>query len=206
MCTPAKEFGIQKPVPSAAAILLVGCLLTLTAPASAIATEKQVFEAEAAELIGGASQAADGAASGGFLVDLSQPGQGAKFGGLPAASKLAIRYASVSVGTISVTVNDQPACKVNVHSSGALTNSFLNAIIELTIPAKATLTISLATNDVATHIDNIIVGDGNLGLLPDIWNLPPLPAAARGDREARCCDQRGQRHGTASAHINAIRS
>ena len=91
---------------------------------------------------------------------------------------MAIRYASVKVGTISVAVNDQPARKVNVHSSGALTNSFLNAIIELAIPAKATLTISLATNDVAVNIDRIIVGDGDLGLPPDIWNLPPLPVAA----------------------------
>ena len=51
----------------------------------------------------------------------------------------------MSVGTISVAVNDQPARKVNVHSSGALTNSFLNAIIDIAIPAKATLTISVAT-------------------------------------------------------------
>ena len=84
----------------------------------------------------------------------------------------------MSAGTISVAVNDQPARKVNVHSSGALTNSFLNAIIELAIPAKATLTISLATNDVAVNIDRIVVGDGDLGLPPDIWNLPPLPVAA----------------------------
>jgi hypothetical protein len=90
---------------------------------------------------------------------------------------LAIRYASTNVGTISVAVNDQPARKVNVHSSGALTNSFLNAIIELAIPAKAALTISVATNDVAVNIDRIIVGDGDLGLPPDIWNLPPLPVA-----------------------------
>ena len=83
-----------------------------------------------------------------------------------------------NVGTISVAVNDLPARKVNVHSSGALTNSFLNAIIELAIPAKATLTISLANNDVAVNIDKIIVGDGDLGLPPDIWNLPPLPVAA----------------------------
>jgi hypothetical protein len=40
------------------------------------------------------------------------------------------------------------------------------------------LTISLATNDVAVNIDQIIVGDGDLGLPPDIWNLPPLPVAA----------------------------
>jgi len=91
---------------------------------------------------------------------------------------LAIRYASTNVGTISVAVNDQPARKVNVHSSGALMNSFLNAIIDLPIPARATLTISVATNDVAVNVDKIIVGNGDLGLRPDIWNLPPLPVAA----------------------------
>ena len=137
-----------------------------------------MFEAESAKRIGGASKVADRGASGGHLVGLSKPGQGVKFTRLPAASKLAIRYASVEVGTISVAVNDQPARKVNVHSSGALTNSFLNAIIDIAIPAKATLTISLATNDVAVNIDQIIVGDGDLGLPPDIWNLPPLPVAA----------------------------
>src|SRR5208337_2837625 len=111
------------------------------------------------------------------LVGLSKPGQGVKFAGLPAAGKLAIRYASVEAGTISVAVNDQPARKVNIHSSGAPTNSFLNAIIDIAIPAKAALTISLATNDVAVNIDRILVGDGDLGLPPDIWNLPPLPVA-----------------------------
>ncbi|MGA2174175.1 MAG: alpha-L-fucosidase [Verrucomicrobiota bacterium] len=159
-------------------IFLVGSLLTFSAPASAIAAEKQMFEAETAELIGGASKVADGAASGGYLVGLSKPGQGVKFGGLPVAGKLAIRYASVEVGTISVAVNDQPARKLNVHSSGAVTGSFLHAIIDVAIPAGAILTVSLATNDVAVNVDRIVVGDGDLGLPPDIWNLPALPVAA----------------------------
>ena len=158
-------------------IFLVGSLLTFSAFTSAIAADKHVFEVKAAKRIGGASKVADRDASGGSLVGLSKPGQGVKFTKLPAASKLAIRYASVSVGTISVAVNDQPARKVNVHSSGALTNSFLYAIIDLAIPAKAVLTITLATNDVAMNIDRIVVGDGDLGLPPDIWNLPSLPVA-----------------------------
>lgn len=159
-------------------IFLVGSLLLLSSFTSATAADKHTFEAESAKRIGGASKVTDRGASGGHLVGLSKPGQGIKFTRLPAAGKLAIRYASTNVGTISVAVNDQPACKVNVHSSGALTNSFLNAIIDLAIPAKATLTISLATNDVAANIDKIIVGDGDLGLPPDIWNLPSLPVAA----------------------------
>jgi len=145
---------------------------------SAVAAATHGFEAEKATPIGGASKITDRGASGKSTVELSKAGDSIKFARLPAAGKLAIRYGSVSVGTISVTVNDRPARKVNVHSSGALTNSFLNAIIELSIPAKATLTISLATNDVAVTVDKIIVGNGDLELPPDIWNLPPLPVAA----------------------------
>jgi hypothetical protein len=105
-------------------IFLAGFLLIL-ASTSAIAAEKRTFEAQAAESVGGASKVADGAASGGYLVSLTKPGAGIKFAGLPATGKLAIRYASVNAGTISIAINDQPARKVNVHSSGALTVSFL---------------------------------------------------------------------------------
>ncbi len=115
--------------------------------------------------------------SAGSPAGLIKPGQSVKFAGLPASGKLAIRYASTEVGTISVAVNDQPPRKVNVHSSGALTGSFLDAIIELAIPAQATLTISVADDNVAVNIDRIIVGNKVLGLPPDIWNLPPLPVA-----------------------------
>jgi alpha-L-fucosidase len=158
-------------------IFLIGFPLFLAAFTSAIAAEKQTFAAKSAELVGGASYVVDRGASQGSLIGLSKAGEGVKFTGLPAASKLAIRYASTNAGTISIAVNGQPARKVNVHSSGALTNSFLNAIIEVAIPAEATLTISLATNDVEMNIDIITVGNGDLGLRPDIWNLPALPVA-----------------------------
>jgi alpha-L-fucosidase len=141
------------------------------------AIEPQASEAEAAELIGGASKLADQDASAGYLVSLTQPGQGVRFTHMRAGSKLAIRYASMSVGTISVAVNDAPAVRVNVHSSGALTSSYLNAIVDLTVPTNATVTISLAPNDVGVNIDRIIVGEGDLGLPPDIWNLSPLAIA-----------------------------
>jgi alpha-L-fucosidase len=159
-------------------LFLLASWFLLSACAPAFAAEKQTFEAESAEFFGGAAKVSGGAASGGHLVGLAELGQGAKFADLPAGSKLAICYASVTNGTISVAVNGQPARKVNVHSSGALTNCVLHSIIEIAIPANATLTISLATNDVAVNIDSIIVGDGGLGLPPDIWNLPPLPVAA----------------------------
>jgi alpha-L-fucosidase len=159
-------------------IILIASVISTSAATPAIAAEQHAYEAGSAVLVGGASTVGDGAASTGFSVGLIRPGDALRFNGLPAAGKLAIHYASVEVGTISAVIDDGPARKVNVHSSGALTNSFLNAIIDLTIPAHATLTLSLATNDVAVNIDRIVVGNGDLGLSPDIWNLPPLPVAA----------------------------
>jgi alpha-L-fucosidase len=92
--------------------------------------------------------------------------------------RLAIRYASVNTGTISISVNDRPSVKLNVHSSGVLTGSFLHAITDLTIPDGAKLTVSLDSTDASLNIDCIITGNGNLELPPDIWNLPPLPVTA----------------------------
>jgi len=140
--------------------------------------EKQILEAEKAELTGVSLKVTDKDASGGYIISLAKPGAGMRFTNMPEAAKLAIRYASIEVGTIGVVVNDQPAIKVNVHSSGALTGSFLNAIIYITIPEGANLDITIDSSDVALNIDQIIVGNGDLGLQPDIWNLPPLPVNA----------------------------
>ncbi|MEI6861809.1 MAG: alpha-L-fucosidase, partial [Verrucomicrobiota bacterium] len=144
---------------------------------AAVAAGRQTIEAEAAGFDTSA-KLADGAASGGYLVSLGQPGDGIRFAGLPAATKLAIRYASTAAGTISVAINGGPARKVNVHSSGAPAGSFLHAIIDLAIPANAVLVLRAEAGDVAVNIDRIVVGDDDLGLPPDIWNLPPLPVAA----------------------------
>lgn len=156
---------------------LLPMLLVIWMSTSAHVGEKHVIEGEAANAIGGAKRVEDNAASGRYLVSLSKPGDGLMFSKLPIANKLAIRYASVNVGTIHVVVNNQKSVKVNIHSSGVLTSSFLNAIIDIKIPAHAKLTISLDTNDVAINVDKITIGNGNLGLKPDIWNLPLLPVA-----------------------------
>lgn len=156
---------------------LLPMLLVIWMSTSAHVGEKHVIEGEAANAIGGAKRVEDNAASGRYLVSLSKPGDGLMFSKLPIANKLAIRYASVNVGTIHVVVNNQKSVKVNIHSSGVLTSSFLNAIIDIKIPAHAKLTISLDTNDVAINVDKITIGNGNLGLKPDIWNLPSLPVA-----------------------------
>jgi alpha-L-fucosidase len=81
------------------------------------------------------------------------------------------------VGTISVAVNGQTAVKLNVHSSGSLIGSFLYAITAISIPAGATVTVTHGSSDVAVNLDALILGGGDLGLPPDIWNLPPFQAA-----------------------------
>ena len=158
--------------------LAVGLSFLVFPFGSAVAAESHPIEAETADCFGGAAKTAAPGASGGFLVQVSRPGQELRFSSVPAATKLAIRYSSVSVGTISVAINDHPARKINVHSSGALTDSFLDAIVEVSIPAKATLIVGVRDDDVAVNVDRIIVGDSDLGLPPDIWNLPPLQVAA----------------------------
>ena len=131
---------------------LASGISTLALYEMAKAVEPQTSETEASTLIAGASKIPDRDASKGFLVALIQPGQGVTFTHVRAGGKLAIRYAGLSVGTISVAVNDNPARKVNIHSSGAPTSSYLNAIVDLTIPANATVTISLAPDDVGVSV------------------------------------------------------
>jgi alpha-L-fucosidase len=158
-------------------LLMLGSPLLVLASANALAAETHVLQAQSAEPVGGGSKVARDVPEGGELVRLAAAGQGVKFERLPASSMVAIRYGSVSVGTISVAVNDQPARKVNVHSSGDLASSFLVAKIDLAIPAGAALTISMADTDVPVCIEGTIIGDGDLGLPPDIWNLPLLSVA-----------------------------
>ncbi|NMC40940.1 MAG: hypothetical protein GYA43_07185, partial [Bacteroidales bacterium] len=140
--------------------------------------KRSAIEAEKARLINGAIVVADNVSSGGNTVNLSGPGQSIQFAGLKAGKKLAIRYSSISVGIINVAVNGQPPQKVNIHSSGSLTGSFLYAVIDIEIPSGASLMISLSDNDPEVNIDYIITGYGDLNLPPDIWNLSELPVAA----------------------------
>ncbi|MEO6232548.1 MAG: alpha-L-fucosidase [Ferruginibacter sp.] len=158
--------------------LLLPMMLVVWISTSAGVNQKQVIEGEVANVTGGAKKLNDHSASGGYVASLIKPGDALVFSNLQVANKLAIRYATVNVGTISVMVNNQKAIKVNIHSSGALTGSFLNAIIDIKIPAHAKLRVSLDTSDAALNIDKIEIGNGDLGMKPDIWNLPPLSIAA----------------------------
>ena len=139
--------------------------------------QKHSYEAETATIIGNAAKVNDGKASGGFLVGLSRQGDGIQFFNLPSANKLAIRYASLAVGTLSIKINNQSLRKVNIHSSGALMGSFLYSVVDISLKNHDSLTILLDEKDSSINIDRIIVGKGNLDLPPDIWNLPELPIA-----------------------------
>ena len=153
-------------------VLNISSAFTLCVP-----EEKHTFEAESAELVGEACKISDQVASGGYTVGLTKQGDGIKLTASSSAEKLAICYASVKVGTISIVVDDQPLRKVNVHSSGALKGSFLYSIINITISPSSILTVVLDSNDVEINIDKILVGNRDMGLPPDIWNLPPLKVA-----------------------------
>jgi alpha-L-fucosidase len=158
-------------------IFLALSLILLNAFTSDTAIKTRKFEAESAKLIGDISKVAGKAASGGYVVSLNKTDQGITFSGLPESARLAIRYSSLEVGLISVAVNNQPFQKLNIHSSGNLSESFLYAIIDISISSKASLTVRLVTDDITVNIDQIIVGDNDLGLPPDIWNLPALTVA-----------------------------
>jgi alpha-L-fucosidase len=154
-----------------------GLLLMIILGSSDSLPKKYEFEAEKAQLQGGAAKVTDSKASGGNLVSLASPGESVVFSNLPESDKLAIKYSSVNAGTISVSVNKMPPVRINIHSSGAMTGSFLNAIKDIAIPVRATVTIAPDSSDVALNIDCIYVAKGDLGLPPDIWNLPPLTVA-----------------------------
>ncbi len=90
-------------------ISLVLSLLLFTAFSSDSAGKKEKFEAESAKLIGDISKMADKAASGGYVVSLTKPGDAISFSQLPAAGKLAIRYASLESGI------DKCFCQQSTH-------------------------------------------------------------------------------------------
>jgi alpha-L-fucosidase len=157
---------------------------------SLMAAEK--IEAEKAALLGKAATVADAKASGKMAVrSTAEPGSGLRFDKVAAAKKLAIRYASMTeMGTFSVQVNDQPPVKVNFHSTGAWESFYTNAIIDVAIPAGATLKLLCGQGDADWSVDAILLGDGDLGLKPDIWNLPRfVPAAGKFTADWKSLDQ-----------------
>ena len=143
---------------------------------SAIA-QQYIFEAEKRSIPGATKIINDNSASGQRLIALEERGDGLLFSKLPSANRMAIRYASLHTGTISLKINKRQQIKINVHSSGALTGSFLYAIADVVLPPGSLLEIYLDSNDVAVNIDKIIIGNDDLGLAPDTWNLPTMPVA-----------------------------
>jgi alpha-L-fucosidase len=129
---------------------------------------------QAADLIGGATKIPDRYSSAGYLFSLTQPGHGVRFTGMPAGSKLAITYASMSAGTVTVKVNDRSACQVNIHSSGALTHSYRMSAVDLAIPSSATVAVILEPGDVGINVEQIAI-ESSRDFPSDIWNMPPLP-------------------------------
>ena len=144
---------------------------------SLMAAEK--LEAEKATFLGKAKLFADSKASGGRVVKtLGESGSGLRFDQVPASRKLAIHYASkTEMGTYSVQVNDKTPVKVNFHSTGAWDTYYTDAILDVDIPAGATLKLFSGEGDGEWSVDYILLGNDDLGLKPDIWNLPRFTPA-----------------------------
>ena len=157
--------------------ILAVALLHILFAVGLMAAEK--FEAEKATPFGKAVAFADPRASGGSAVKaLGGTGSGLRFDKVPAAKKLSIHYASkTDMGTYSIQVNDQPPVKVNFHSTGAWDTYYTNAIIDVDIPAGATLKLLSEPGDGEWSIDYILLGN-DLGVKPDIWNLPRFKPAS----------------------------
>lgn len=162
---------------------IIICLSLLFAVNSTVSAKVSPYEAEAAVYIGGATKVADSKASGGYALSLAKPGDGFKVSNVSSADQLIIQYGTLSVGTISLQVNNEPLRKVNIHSTGSFKGSFLNAILSIAIQKGSAVTVFLAKGDTCVHIDKISFATGNIGLQPDIWNLPDLPIA-KGPYEA----------------------
>ena len=95
--------------PAKIQILAIGSMLLFSVARPSLGADKGIVPVDGAELLGGASKvSADSAQD---LVALAKAGQGVAFAGVPTGATLAIRYASVEVGTISVAVNGGPAAK-----------------------------------------------------------------------------------------------
>ncbi|HEY5327468.1 MAG TPA: alpha-L-fucosidase, partial [Mucilaginibacter sp.] len=125
--------------------------------------------------LGMARDISDLTVPGGVAVGMEKQGDGLSFFHLPAAKKIAIHYASLNSGTFSIYLNGVFAKKINLHSTGAALGSYLNAIIDLPVFVNSTLSLQFGPGDVAWSVDRIAVGKGDIGLRPDIWNLPALP-------------------------------
>ena len=169
-------------------LLAAACCGLMASPL--MAAEK--IEAEKAALLGKAAVFTDAKASGRMAVRASaEPGSGLRFDKVPAAKKLAIRYASMTeMGTYSVQVNDQPPVKVNFHSTGAWDTYYTHAIIDVDIPAGASLKLLSGQGDADWSVDAILLDDGDLGMMPDIWNLPRfVPAAGKFSLDWKSLDQ-----------------
>ena len=155
-----------------------GVFLALLGLTSASAAENHILKASAGQIVGEPVGLRAHTGSEDVSVTLTKPDEVLRFTDLPAADTVAVHYAALKPGAIAVAVNDQPPQLVSIHSSGSLKHSYLNAIAKVTIPAHATLTLQPVSTDTTVVIERVVVGDGDLGLPPDIWNLPPLPVAS----------------------------
>lgn len=115
-----------------------------------------ILEAEAQTLFGRAESTTDGGASNGQMVSkLDLIGDGISFVQAAQADQLVIRYASMNTGHLSVYVNGSKQGFINFTSTGAWSGTYGTAVMNVAIPAGATVTLQNDTGDSGLNLDYV---------------------------------------------------
>jgi hypothetical protein len=120
----------------------------------------EVRQAEAGVLTGCYIQA-DPNASGGYRVDgISSPGDNVAFNNFTQTTQITIRYASPYTGTFGLYVNGTRVASIPITATGPYPQGwtiFTEKIINVTIPANATVKFQYDTGDVGINLDYVII-------------------------------------------------
>jgi photosystem II stability/assembly factor-like uncharacterized protein len=120
----------------------------------------ELRQAESGVLTGCYIQA-DPNASGGYRVDgIDAPGDNVAFTNFPQTTQITIRYASPNTGTFGLYVNGTRVASILITSTGPPSGGwtiFTEKVVNVAIPANATVKLEYDTGDVAINLDYIII-------------------------------------------------
>ncbi|GLS25590.1 hypothetical protein [Marinibactrum halimedae] len=115
-----------------------------------------IFEAEDQELLGHAMVYSDESASeGAGVAYISAIGSGFRIANAPQARSISVVFASIMTGALSLKVNGEDH-NVRFFSTGSWVNNYTTAIIDVEVPAGATVEMVYENGDVAMNVDQLI--------------------------------------------------
>ena len=120
----------------------------------------ELRQAEAGVLTGCYIQA-DPNASGGYRVDgISSPGDNVAFNNFTQTTQITIRYASPYTGTFGLYVNGTRVASIPITATGPYPQGwtiFAEKVVNVTIPANATVKFQYDTGDVGINLDYVMI-------------------------------------------------